>query len=84
MKGKLLRVAPDIEILTMCAKRYSEKYTDAHFIQVDVDESPDIAQELGIRAMPTFIVFKDGKVFDTVVGAYPDKLETAIGKAIAV
>jgi len=59
-------------------RRYSNKYTQARFYKIDVDESPDIAQELNIRAMPTFILFKDGEVVTTVVGANPQALQTAI------
>ncbi|MBN8645701.1 MAG: thioredoxin family protein, partial [Planctomycetes bacterium] len=37
-------------------------------VSVDVDQSPDIAKELRIRAMPTIIAIKDGEEFDRVVG----------------
>lgn len=37
-------------------------------VAIDVDELPDLAAELSIRAMPTVIAFKDGKEFDRVVG----------------
>lgn len=39
---------------------------------------PDVAQELGIRAMPTFLLFKGGEKISEVVGANPKALETAI------
>ena len=57
---------------------FSHKYTDARFYKVDVDEVPDVAQELAIRAMPTFKVFKDGEEFETVVGVNAPALEDAI------
>ncbi|PWN25983.1 thioredoxin [Jaminaea rosea] len=50
------------------------------FYKVDVDDQEQITQELGIRAMPTFVVFKDGDKIDTVVGADPAKLQAAISK----
>ena len=37
-------------------------------IQVDVDKEPKIAKELSIEAMPTMVVFKEGKEFDRIVG----------------
>jgi thioredoxin-like negative regulator of GroEL len=37
-------------------------------IQVDVDEETEVAGSLGIQAMPTVIVFRDGKEQDRVVG----------------
>lgn len=50
------------------------------FYKIDVDEVPDVAQELGIRAMPTFQIFKDGAKVEEVVGANPKALEAAIQK----
>jgi thioredoxin 1 len=37
-----------------------------------------IAQENGITAMPTFIVFKDGKSVQTIRGANVPELQKAI------
>ena len=51
-----------------------------HFLQVDVDEVPDLAQELGIRAMPTFIVFQDGNKVEEIIGAKVDALQKAVQK----
>jgi len=56
----------------------SDTYPDARFFKLDVDEVPDVAQELAIRAMPTFILFKDGKKCAEIVGANPKALEAAI------
>ncbi|MCJ1477647.1 Cytoplasmic thioredoxin isoenzyme 2 [Lambiella insularis] len=62
---------------------FSNEYKDARFYKVDVDEVPDVAQELAIRAMPTFVLFKDGELAETVVGASPPALEAAIKKVSA-
>lgn len=48
------------------------------FYKLDVDDVPDVAQELGIRAMPTFLFFKKGLKVTEVVGANPKALEAAI------
>jgi len=60
--------------------RFSETYPNAHFVKLDVDEVPDVAQDLGIRAMPTFLIFKDGEKVHEVVGANPKALSAAIEK----
>lgn len=60
--------------------RFSHKYPDVKFFKLDVDESPDVAQELGVRAMPTFYIFKNGEKVADVVGANPVALEQAIQK----
>lgn len=49
-----------------------------YFIKVDVDEVPDVAQEVGIRAMPTFISYKDGEKVDSLLGAVPPKLNSLV------
>ncbi|KAL9118163.1 MAG: hypothetical protein Q9187_005297 [Circinaria calcarea] len=61
---------------------FSDKYPDVRFFKVDVDEVPDVAQELGIRAMPTFVLFKNGEEVAKVVGANPQQLEEAIVKGV--
>ena len=58
--------------------RFSDTYSNARFYKLDVDEVPDVAQELGIRAMPTFLLFKNGEKIGEVVGANPKALEAAI------
>lgn len=57
---------------------FSHKFDNAHFYKIDVDEVPDVAQELGIRAMPTILYFKNGEKVGEVVGANPKAIETAI------
>jgi len=37
--------------------------------KVNVDDNQDIATKYGIRAIPTLILFKDGQVKETIVGA---------------
>lgn len=69
--GPCKAISPKVE-------QYSNQYTSAKFIKIDVDESPDVAQELGIRAMPTFILFKGGEKVGEVVGANPVAIEAAI------
>jgi len=52
------------------------------YYKVDIDEVPDIAQEVGIRAMPTFVVFKNGMKVNELVGANPPALTNLIQTAI--
>ncbi|KAA8570914.1 hypothetical protein EYC84_000296 [Monilinia fructicola] len=75
--GPCKAIAPKVSKL-------SEEYPTAHFVKIDVDEVPDVAQELGIRAMPTFLIFKGEEKIAEVVGANPVALEEAIKKAVAV
>ena len=55
-----------------------QKYADARFYQYDTEQAEDIAQELGVNMMPTFHIFKDGDVVQSVTGAKGAALEKAI------
>jgi thioredoxin 1 len=51
--------------------------------KVDVDENQQIAIKFGVRSIPTLLIFKDGKLKDTIIGAVPklqivNKLNAAI------
>ncbi|XP_013618168.1 PREDICTED: thioredoxin F2, chloroplastic [Brassica oleracea var. oleracea] len=63
-------------------KELSEKYQDMVFLKLDCnEENKPVAQELGIRVVPTFKILKDNKVIKEVVGAKFDELLAAIEAA---
>lgn len=63
--------------------KLSETYPNVRFIQVDVDKVRSVAQEMQVRAMPTFVLFKDGQALEKrVVGGNMKELEEGI-KSIA-
>ena len=39
--------------------------------KVNIDENDAVAAEFGIKAIPTMLLFKGGKVADTIVGMMP-------------
>jgi len=39
------------------------------FVKVNIDDNPEMASELGIRSIPTLILFKDGHKVETKLGA---------------
>lgn len=61
---------------------FSTTYSKVKFIKVDVDQAPEIAKELAVTALPTFVFFRKGEKVETIVGADPARLE-AIIKEIA-
>ncbi|WVO15316.1 hypothetical protein L204_102972 [Cryptococcus depauperatus] len=58
-------------------------YPQPKFAKVDVDEQPEIAKEAGVKIMPTFIAYKDGKAIGTALGADRQKLEDFLTKVSA-
>jgi len=49
--------------------RMARKYDHVRFARLNVDNSQDIAKKFGVQSIPTFIMFKDGKVIQQMVGA---------------
>ena len=39
--------------------------------KLNIDDHPDTPSKFGVRGIPTMILFKDGQVVDTKVGAAP-------------
>jgi thioredoxin len=76
--GPCKAIAPAVEEL---AKQYKGKVKIA---KMDVDEHQQVPQQFGIRSIPTLLLFKGGRVVDTIVGAVPkSKLEESLKKAIS-
>jgi len=55
----------------------------ARMVKVDVDKNPKISAQYGIRSIPTLMVFKDGDLLQTLVGAQSKRdLSEAVGRAV--
>lgn len=63
--GPCKAIAPILEEL---ATEFDGKIKIA---KVNIDEHDAVAAEFGVRAIPTMILFKDGKVAETLVGMMP-------------
>lgn len=62
------------------ASEEAEFKDKVHFVKFDVDELPELSQELGIRAMPTFLFYKNGNKVDEMIGANPPVLLQTLRK----
>jgi len=75
--GPCKRVGPFLEEL---AQKLEGKLKVA---KMNVDENPSVPAQLGVRSIPTLVVYKDGKVVDTRVGALSlEELEGFVSKWI--
>ncbi|NWF90897.1 MAG: thioredoxin [Ignavibacteriaceae bacterium] len=75
--GPCKAIAPIVEEL---ANEYDGKVKIG---KLDVDDNQQSAIKYGVRSIPTLLIFKNGKVVDTIVGAVPkphilQKLKAAI------
>lgn len=75
--GPCKMIAPFVEEL---ANEFEGK---AKVGKLDVDNNQDSAIKYGVRSIPTVLIFKDGKVKETIIGAVPkvqlkQKLEAAM------
>jgi thioredoxin 1 len=63
--GPCRMITPIVEEL---AKEYEGK---AKMFKVDVDNNQNTAMTYGIRSIPTLLIFKNGQVVDSIIGAVP-------------
>lgn len=69
--GPCKMVSPLIEKL-------DTQYSDIKFFKLDIEAVPEIASELEVSTVPTFILYNDGKVVNIVRGAAPPKIKAAL------
>lgn len=79
--GPCLAVAP---VLDELAESYGDRLTIA---KLNTDENQQAASRLGIRGIPTLILFAGGREVERVVGVLPkgalqDRIDTALGAAM--
>lgn len=75
--GPCRMMAPIIDTLS---KEYSGKILVA---KVNVDNNPEVSQKFGIASIPTFGIFKGGKLMSTIIGAVgKEALKSALDRVI--
>ena len=75
--GPCKAIAPIVEDL---AKDYDGKVKIG---KIDVDNNQETTIKYGVRSIPTVLIFKDGQVHDSIIGAVPkakivQKLDAAL------
>ena len=63
--GPCRMIAPALEEIA------TELKDKVKIVKLNIDENPTVASNLGIRSIPTLIIFKDGKAAAQKVGASP-------------
>lgn len=49
----------------------AEENDGVRIVKVNVDENQQVAYQFQVQSIPTFILFKDGKMADRMMGAMP-------------
>jgi thioredoxin 1 len=65
--GPCKLIAPIVEELA------GEYYGKIKIGKLDVDSNQQTSIKYGVRSIPTLLLFKDGKVKETIIGAVPKK-----------
>src|SRR5229473_3707651 len=63
--GPCHAIAPTIDALS------NEFEGKVKFVKVDVDANQEVASRYDIMSIPTIMLFENGRVEDSIVGAYP-------------
>jgi thioredoxin 1 len=63
--GPCHAITPTIEALS------NEFEGKVKFVKVDVDSNQEVASRYKIMSIPTIMLFENGRVEDSIVGAYP-------------
>ena len=75
--GPCKQIAPALDELD---EEFGDQLTIA---KVNIDENPETPSKYGVRGIPTLILFKDGEIASTKVGALPkSKLKEWIDSVI--
>ncbi|MDD4106654.1 MAG: thioredoxin [Candidatus Shapirobacteria bacterium] len=57
------------QMLTPVIESIALEFKDkVKIIKIDVDQSQDIATKYNVASIPTVILFKEGKIIDTIIG----------------
>jgi thioredoxin len=62
---------PPCRVLEPMLDTVATEMPGTRFLRMDTDAQPATMVRLGIRGLPTLVVFRDGEIVDRIVGALP-------------
>lgn len=75
---------PPCHALTPVYQQFSQEYKGRlNFAKMNAEENETTPAYYGIQAMPTLIIFKDGKEAGRFVGFHPTRIKTFIEQTLA-
>jgi thioredoxin 1 len=64
--------------VTPFIEKFSNATPNVDFIKIDIDDFPEVAEDLEVASVPTFVMYKDKKVVARLVGASSPKIEEMV------
>jgi thioredoxin-like negative regulator of GroEL len=58
---------PDCRRIEPAYAEFPDKYRNALFAAVDIEANPDLAQRFDVKGIPTFLVFREGRLADRLL-----------------
>jgi thioredoxin len=71
---------PPCKMIGPIFEAMAKDFPNAELVKIDVDDAQELSSQCGIRAMPTFQVYKDGAKVDEVTGASEQAVRAMIEK----
>lgn len=62
---------PPCKMMAPVLETAARELPDVRFLAMDTDANPATMVKLGVRGLPTLLVFRDGEIVDRIVGAVP-------------
>jgi len=59
------------QMMNPLVEELAKEHPEVVIGKLNIDEQPQIAEKYHVMSVPTFLIFKDGKVNNQVVGAVP-------------
>jgi thioredoxin 1 len=63
--GPCLMLMPRLE-------SFESQFPDVKFVKIDIDKNREYVMGLGVRSVPTIMVYDGSKIVDTSIGVKPD------------
>ncbi|MCH8043470.1 MAG: thioredoxin family protein [Planctomycetes bacterium] len=67
--------APSVKTVSVLTKAAGDYRGKLQFVLLDIDRGKRTAEKLGIKAVPSMLIFRDGKLLEKRTGAMTDEAE---------
>lgn len=52
----------------------AERFKKVNFAKINIDDTPEVAEKLGVMSIPCLIFFKKGKEVERLIGMQPEEV----------